>query len=214
MKFNKEMIRAINQFNCEMAEEVTPNVDTPPVEPQQPTEPTNNDDNKGTPQESPKVDEPAKGDETPKTLEIPTEEKTNEVVEGLKKQIEKLQEQLGSKSTLEQTIVDLQGQLNRLKNDSEGQKTKATEFETVINDIVKAKLETIPEKFRELVPQNIPVKDQLDWLNKAETNGLFGQAQGDFEIGKPLNPKNPQSNINTANLSPGSILSMAYGSSK
>lgn len=210
MKFKKEMIRAINQFNCEMAEEVTPNVDTPPVEPQQPT----NDDNKGTIQEPQKVDEPAKGDEPPKTPKTPTEPKSNEDVDGLKKQIEKLQEQLGSKSTLEQTIADLQGQLNQLKNDSESQKTKATEFETVINDIVKAKLETIPEKFRELVPQNIPVKDQLDWLNKAEINGLFGQAQGDIEIGKPLNPKNPQSNINTANLSPGSILSMAYGSSK
>lgn len=213
MKFNKGMIRAINQFNCEMAEEVTPTVDTPPVEPQQPTEPTN-DDNKGTPQEPTKVDEPAKGEELPKTPETPTEEKTDEVVEGLKKQIEKLQEQLGSKSTLEQTIADLQGQLNQLKNDSEGQKTKATEFETMINDIVKAKLEAIPEKFRELVPQNISVKDQLDWLNKAETNGLFGQAQGEIEIGKPLNPKNPQANINTANLSPGSILSMAYSSSK
>jgi len=211
MKFKKEMIRAINQFNCEMAEEVTPNVDTPPVEEVQQT---TNDDNKGTPQEPQKVDEIAKGDEPPKTPETSTEEKTDEVVEGLKKQIEKLQEQLGSKSTLEQTIADLQGQLNQLKNDSEGQKTKATEFETVINDIVKAKLETIPEKFRELVPQNISVKDQLDWLNKAETNGLFGQAQGEIEIGKPLNPKNPQSNINKANLSPGSILSMAYSSSK
>lgn len=196
-------MKKINEgFVVEMAEEIVPPVETPPETP---------------PQETPPTNEPPKGDDKPADPPTPpTEDKSIETIKGLETEIERLKGELGSKSTLEQQLSDLQGQLNQLKTDGDTSKNKVAEYESLLNEIVNSKLESVPEKFRELVPKNLSVKEQLAWLNKAETNGLFGttNTNNELEIGKPFNPKNPGQHVDTAKLSPGTILSMAYGTPK
>ena len=80
-----------------------------------------------------------------------------------------------------------------------------------------ARLDNIPENYRELVPSNLPLKDTLNWLNKAESTGLFGQAKKEapnVEIGKPMNPTSNKQHIDYSTMRPATMLAMAYSSNK
>lgn len=51
---------------------------------------------------------------------------------------------------------------------------RAKKLEGVISELLKAKLDGVPEDKRVLVPDGAP-EDQLAWLAKAEAAGLFGK---------------------------------------
>jgi len=69
--------------------------------------------------------------------------------------------------------------------------------------MVETKLETIPKELHDLVPTNLTPEAKLDWLNKAESKGLFGTLKTEVkEVGKPSNKSNEQPKVDKANLSP------------
>ncbi|MBT2714732.1 hypothetical protein [Bacillus sp. ISL-57] len=50
------------------------------------------------------------------------------------------------------------------------------QLEGVINGLLETKLQAIPENFRDLIPENLTPELKLEWINKAETKGLFSKA--------------------------------------
>lgn len=79
--------------------------------------------------------------------------------------------------------------------------TRTQELESLIKSMVDTKLEAIPKEMVDLVPTNLTVEQTLDWLNKAESKGLFGVKQEPKEIGKPSNKSNEAPKVDKANLS-------------
>lgn len=78
--------------------------------------------------------------------------------------------------------------------------SRATELETVITGMVETKLKAVPEEMHDLIPANLSAEATLDWLNKAESKGLFGKPEAK-EIGKPSNKSNESPKVDKANLS-------------
>ncbi|WP_353856775.1 hypothetical protein [Bacillus sp. Bos-x628] len=79
---------------------------------------------------------------------------------------------------------------------------RAKELESVITGMVETKLNDVPKDMHDLIPNNLSVEQTLDWLNKAESKGLFGSKQEAKEIGKPSNKSNEAPKVDKANLSP------------
>lgn len=200
----------LRQFMYEMADEVTPPVEnTPPVDIPQDKTPED------TKEEIKPEDTKEKQDDKPETPENPPAKETEDVTE-LKEELKRLQDEVKVKSDLELKVADIESTVTQLNNDLKSKGDLVTEYEAMINGIIESKLEAIPEKLKELVPNNLGLKEKLEWINKAESNGLFKQEKQapDVEIGKPLNPKNPQQNIDTTKLSASSLMAMAYSNSK
>lgn len=79
--------------------------------------------------------------------------------------------------------------------------SRATELETLITGMVEQKLQSVPKEMHDLVPSNLTAEATLDWLNKAESKGLFGKPEIK-EIGKPSNHSNESPKVDKANMSP------------
>jgi seryl-tRNA synthetase len=98
----------------------------------------------------------------------------------------------------EELYVNTQKELEALKQ----YQTRSTELEGLISNMVETKLSTIPEEMHDLVPTNLTPEAKLDWLNKAESKGLFGSQKPEpKEVGKPSNKSNEQPKVDKANLS-------------
>lgn len=97
----------------------------------------------------------------------------------------------------EELYLNSQKELETLKLSQ----SRATELETVINGMVETKLKAVPEEMKDLIPANLTAEATLDWLNKAESKGLFGKAEVK-EIGKPSNKSTETPKVDKANLSP------------
>ncbi|UTV34870.1 hypothetical protein [Bacillus altitudinis] len=81
--------------------------------------------------------------------------------------------------------------------------TRASELESVITGMVETKLNDVPKEMHDLIPTNLSAEQTLDWLNKAESKGLFGSGKPDVkEVGKPSNKSNEAPKVDKANLSP------------
>jgi DNA repair exonuclease SbcCD ATPase subunit len=101
-------------------------------------------------------------------------------------------------------------EFSQVKTQYESVETRAKELEGVINTLIETKLSTIPEDFHDLIPGNLTPEQKLDWINKAETKGLFGKRE-QKPIGESSNPSHAQSfDLNT--LSPVQLLKAGYGS--
>lgn len=83
-------------------------------------------------------------------------------------------------------------------------------LETVIKGMLDAELEQIDEEYRELVPADKAVEEQLDWLRKAKQKGLFGSRGMEFEIGQPSNPQRGSRKSGTEGMNPLQLLTMGY----
>lgn len=92
--------------------------------------------------------------------------------------------------------------------------TKATQYEAVIDSMVDTKLKAIPAEYHDLIPANLTAVEKLDWLNKAETKGLFkAQEQvGKTPIGQPINV--PHLTPDLTKCSAQELLQMAYSQDK
>lgn len=85
--------------------------------------------------------------------------------------------------------------------------SKATAYEGVINNMVETKLAKIPAELHDLIPANLTVSEKLDWINKAETKGLF-TTKKEVEIGKPMNIPHPEQDF--SKMSAMDLFTMAY----
>lgn len=111
-----------------------------------------------------KVEEPAKAEEP----EVDVEELMTEV---------KLKE--SQVNTLTEQVQTEQAKVLAFQE-------KVAELEAIVKGIVEAKTAAVPEAYRALIPEDNFTK-QLEWLNKAETTGLFGKKENpEVEIGATL----------------------------
>lgn len=96
---------------------------------------------------------------------------------------------------------------NKYKTQVTTLEAKTTEYEKMFEGMVQAKLDSIPEDYRELVPSNLTLSEKMDWINKAESKGLF-KSKVEVEVGKPTNAPPQQIDLNKLNES--ELLSLAY----
>ena len=69
------------------------------------------------------------------------------------------------------------GELQALIDELTPRAERAKTLEGVVKTLLKAKLESVPEDKRSLVPDGVP-EQQLAWLGKAEAAGLFSKPAG------------------------------------
>lgn len=167
--------------------------------------PTNGEDEKKVdekPQE-PKVDEGKKEEPKKEESKKPTEEGTVDINQ-LKAELEEANRKIAEIETLNGTVATLQ-------KEAESKDAVIKEYEELIGKMVETKLGQVPEEYKDLIPDNLDLKQKLSWLEKAETKGLFTKEEKkkpNVEIGKPLNVEVPQ--IDTTKLSGSQLLKMAY----
>lgn len=99
---------------------------------------------------------------------------------------------------------------SEFKSKYENVESRAKELENVINSLLESKLESIPEDFRDLIPDNLTPEAKLEWVTKAEQKGLFSK-KGQKPIGEASNPAQAQA-IDLNSLSPIQLMKAAYGS--
>lgn len=113
--------------------------------------------------EEPEVKEPEV--DVPTEPKVPTPEEPNNDLAELQKKLDdalaykvKYEEAQSFKTKYEETQESLKG------------------HEQTLEKIAQAKVDQIPEEFRELVPEGT-TQERLEWISKAEASGLFGKAE-------------------------------------
>lgn len=170
----------------------------------------------GEPQGEPQQTEPKQGEpqgEPKKDIMIPKtrfDEINSKYQEMAEKVAEFERKQAEAQAELERKELEAkkeQGKFEELyintQKELEGYKkyeTRTQELEALIKGMVDSKLEAIPKEMQDLVPTNLTVEQTLDWLNKAESKGLFGKKEP-LEIGKPSNANPTAPKVDKANLS-------------
>lgn len=174
---------------------------TEPVKPEEPKkEPVK--EPVGEPVKEPKKEEPAK---EPKKEPVDSSKE----IEELKATISDLEVKAGTVDTVTLENENLKGEINTLN-------TQLKDYEELVSNLVNTKLEQIPAKYKELIPDNLDLKQKLNWLNKAESKGLFDKEEKKapaVEIGKPMNFDTDNS-VDTTKLSGSQLLKLAYNSIK
>src|SRR5690625_830825 len=78
-------------------------------------------------------------------------------------------------------------ELETYKNDLKSTKERADALEGIMTSMLNTKLETIPEEFHDLIPENLSSEQKLDWVSKAEAKGLF-KDKSQETLGGATNP--------------------------
>lgn len=123
--------------------------------------------------------------------------------EKAQKEKEELEKTNQFKTLYEQQTLEyknVQAQVATLEN-------KATEYETVITNMVETKLAGIPEEMHDLIPANLTISEKLDWISKAEAKGLF-KTKVNVEVGRPTNIPHPEQDY--SKMSAMELFTMAY----
>ena len=171
-----------------------------------------------TPEQTPEVDkkEPTKEGqkvvtEKPKESESAKDKESDDVkvdVEELKRQLAEAIEQGKEVDALNTTVATM-------KSEVEKKDAIITEYETLLQNLINTKMEQVPEQYKDLVPDNMDIKQKLSWLEKAENKGLFNKEEKQkptVEIGKPMNVEAPKPDVEK--MSASTLLSMAYNTFK
>ena len=114
---------------------------------------------------------------------------------------------------LKQSLTESQTQLAeyaQTKDELAKQIALSGEYEALLTAVIEAKLESIPQEYKELIPGG-SLKEKFDWLNKAEKANLFKQHDtkpSAVEIGKPLQVEVPK--VDTTKLGAAQLMQMAY----
>lgn len=102
-------------------------------------------------------------------------------------------------------------ELNKYKADHKQASDRVKQLEAVINGLLEAKLEAVPEEYRDLLPAHMAPEAKLEWLAQAEKKGLFTNTKKNTPLGESTNPPVSQ-NTDLNKLSPMEMLRAAYGS--
>lgn len=141
------------------------------------------------------------------------EEKKVEKPEEATVDIETLKNELAEANKKAEEVQGLTVEIENLKKESESKDSTIKEYEELIGKMVETKLEQVPAEFKELIPDNLDLKQKLSWLEKAEAKGLFTKEEKkkpNVEIGKPMNIETPV--VDTSKMTAGQLLRMAYSS--
>ena len=154
--------------------------------------------------EKPESENVAEQDEQKEEAESGNDAKLKELEEKLNEALK-----MGEKAiTLAKTVEDLTGEI-------ESKQAVIGEYESLLKTVIDGKMQNVPEQYHELIPANMGLKEKLEWLEKAESKGLFNKQEKEnpaIEIGKPMNVEVPK--VDTSKMSASSLLSLAYNTLK
>lgn len=103
-------------------------------------------------------------------------------------------------------------ELDKTNADVTTSKGRVEALEGVINSMLEAKIATIPEEFRGLVPDGMAPEQKLAWLAQAEAKGLFGATKkAETPLGGSTNPTGKQT-TDTSKMSAMDLLKAGYSS--
>ncbi|MDK0636898.1 hypothetical protein P5E39_12810 [Clostridium perfringens] len=159
---------------------------------------------------------------TDKKVETKEESKAEEVKvedkkapEEKKVDVEALQKELEEASKKAKEFEVLNSEVETLKKSISDKDAELKEYEELVGNMVEAKMKNVPEELKDLIPENMSLKQKLSWLDKAESKGLFNKEakkKPAVEVGKPMNTETPA--VDTSKMSPAQLLKMAYSSPK
>lgn len=152
-----------------------------------------------------------KSKETKETKEVKQQEESTDV----KVDVDDLKRQLAEAIETGKQVDALTTTVEQMKADVEAKDNIIREYEGLLQNLVETKLEQIPDQYKDLVPDNMDLKQKLSWLEKAESKGLFNKEDKQnpaLEVGKPMNVEVPK--VDTTKMSASSLLSMAYNTIK
>jgi chromosome segregation ATPase len=108
------------------------------------------------------------------------------------------------------TSQELENTKTQYKQTSE----RVTQLEGIIQALVEAELEAVPEEMRDLVPENFTPEQKLSWITNAKKKGLFGTTKNvkeEQELGGATN-NNQQQTQDISKMSINQLFRSAYGS--
>lgn len=152
-----------------------------------------------------------KSKETKETKEVKQQEESTDV----KVDVDDLKRQLAEAIETGKQVDALTTTVEQMKADVEAKDNIIREYEGLLQNLVETKLEQIPDQYKDLVPDNMDLKQKLSWLEKVESKGLFNKEDKQnpaLEVGKPMNVEVPK--VDTTKMSASSLLSMAYNTIK
>ena len=150
----------------------------------------------------------------PKVEELKKEEK-EAGAEEVKVDVEQLRAELEEAQGKAKEVETLTATVETMKVEAEKTKAELKEYEELVSNLIETKLKEVPEDYKELIPDNLSLKQKLNWLEKAEAKGLFNKEEKkkpNVEIGKPMNVDAPS--VDTSKLTGSQLLRMAYNSVK
>lgn len=156
------------------------------------------------PEHDPKTDENSVTKDSKKPEAKAEGEEVKVELAELKKQLQEATEQVKQVETLTTTV-------ETLTKENEKQQSTIKEYEDLLTNLVEEKIKQIPDQFKDLVPDNMTLKQQLSWLQKAEQKGLFTREEKQnpsIEVGKPMNVEVPK--VDTSKMSASELMRMAY----
>lgn len=145
------------------------------------------------------------------TKEVKQQEESTDV----KVDVDDLKRQLAEAIETGKQVDALTTTVEQMKADVEAKDNIIREYEGLLQNLVETKLEQIPDQYKDLVPDNMDLKQKLSWLEKVESKGLFNKEDKQnpaLEVGKPMNVEVPK--VDTTKMSASSLLSMAYNTIK
>lgn len=148
-------------------------------------------------------------------VEEPKKEEKEAGAEEVKVDVEKLKAELLEAQGKAKEVETLTATVETMKVEAEKTKAELKEYEELVSNLIETKLKEVPEDYKELIPDNLSLKQKLNWLEKAEAKGLFNKEEKkkpNIEIGKPMNVDAPS--VDTSKLTGSQLLRMAYNSVK
>ena len=86
-----------------------------------------------------------------------------------------------------------------------GQKKQA---ETELNEVANMLAESIPEKYRDLVPQDLPASQKIKWIQNAQSKGIFADKVQESPASGTPGPGNPS--VDMTGMSGSQILDLHF----
>lgn len=135
----------------------------------------------------------------------------------------KEQEELESKKKkgeFEELYTTAQSELENTRTQFEQTSERVGQLEGIIQTLVDAELEAVPEDMRDLVPENFSPEQKLSWITNAKQKGLFGTKETrnpkeEEQLGGATNSnKQQQQGQEPSKMSIAEMLRSAYGSKK
>lgn len=132
--------------------------------------------------------------ETKKEVMIP-KERFDEVNGKYKDLATQMEDMKKAKADMEKVLSDIQT-ANEVNKSTIAETTSKLEkqvqsYESIMNEMVATKLQTIPEDLHELIPEGLSLEQKLSWINKAESKGLL-KKQPQVVVGQALNHSSDQ----------------------
>jgi hypothetical protein len=130
---------------------------------------------------------------------------------------QKEQEELESKKKkgeFEELYNNTQSELENTKTQFKETSQRVEQLEGIIQTLVDAELEAVPEEMRDLVPENFTAEQKLSWITTAKKKGLFGATENskeNEELGGATNQQQQQQNTDVSKMSVSQLFRSAYG---